>query len=120
MPNNDLRDYVAEHSFDCFVSASSTEGLPISIVEAFSFGIPAVATSAGGTNELVNSQTGILLPVELTPRDLADALLTIKSLSPDEAINMRKAAYDRWKTTFVASDNAKRFCDELLELCENR
>lgn len=120
VPNEYVGEYMAEHPFDCFVSASQTEGLPVSIMEAFSFGIPAVATDAGGTRELVNEKTGILLPVELSARELANALLKIKSLSPEETQALRKGAYDRWKEDFVASENARRFCAELLELCEKR
>ncbi len=117
VPNEYVREYIAEHPFDCFVSASETEGLPVSIMEAFSFGLPSVATDAGGTRELVNEKTGILLPVELSARELADALLKIKSLSSEDAQALRKGAYDRWKEDFVATENARRFCVELMELC---
>ncbi len=120
VPNNELRSYVASHPFDCFVTASSTEGLPVTIIEAFSFGIPAVATDAGGIKEIVTTETGILLPVDITPQQLADAVMQIKSLTPEQTHAMRKAAYEKWKTTFVASENAQRFCDELLALCDNR
>lgn len=118
--NSELRDYVASHPFDCFVTASMSEGLPVSIMEALSFGIPAVATNAGGIYELVNEHTGILLPIELTAQELANAFERIKQLSADETRSMRKAAYEHWRSGFVASDNARALCDELMRLCDQR
>ena len=38
------------------------EGIPVSLIEAMSYGIPVVATDAGGTPELVTPRTGLLVP----------------------------------------------------------
>lgn len=47
---------------DFFVLASLSEGLPLCILEAFSYGIPAVATNVSGTPEIViHEETGILV-----------------------------------------------------------
>lgn len=115
-----LREYVSTHCFDCFVTASETEGLPISIVEASSFGIPAVATNAGGIGEIVRDGGGILLPVELDARTLADALESVKRQTPAEREAMRAAALRIWRESFVASENAERFSAELEGLCRDR
>lgn len=120
VPNKRLREIVAERPFDCFVTASMSEGVPISIVEAASFGIPAVATDAGGIRDIVNEQTGILLPVDCTVSQLADALDSIKRQTPEKRAAMRKAAFDGWRERFVASKNARLFRDRLLRLCEER
>ena len=118
--NQLLREHVASHHFDCFVTASMSEGgVPVSIAEAFSFGIPAVATDAGGICELVNADTGCLLPVDSTAKDIADALERIKSQSAEKTAAMRSAAYEKWRSGFVASDNASRFCHELEQLCSS-
>ena len=39
---------------------SYTEGLPISILEAFSYGLPVISTPVGGIPEIVNSDNGFL------------------------------------------------------------
>ncbi len=49
--------YGSKH-VDAFVNLSESEGVPVSIMEALSFGIPVVATDVGGTGELVNEATG--------------------------------------------------------------
>ena len=83
----DVPDLLA--SADLFVLASAFEGLPVSIMEAMSAGLPVVATSVGGVPEAVEEGvTGLLVP----PRDaaaLADALL---SLANDETTRTRMGA----------------------------
>lgn len=59
---------------DVFVNLSSSEGVPVSIMEALSMGVPTVATAAGGTAELVDEGVGALLPVDLEVGDAARAL----------------------------------------------
>lgn len=62
-------------AFDLLVLASLHEGLPNAVMEAMSAGVPVVATSVGGTKELIiDGETGYLAP----PADsaaLADRIL---------------------------------------------
>ncbi len=46
--------------FDVFLLYSKWEGLPISILEAMSIGLPIVASDINGNNELVSEQNGFL------------------------------------------------------------
>jgi glycosyltransferase involved in cell wall biosynthesis len=49
-------------AFDVFVSASTTEGLPLTILEAMSQGIPVVATAVGAVAEaVIHGETGFLV-----------------------------------------------------------
>ena len=51
--------YLAEA--DLFLLSSNYEGLPLSVLEAMSYGIPVVATNVGGVSEAVlNERTGLL------------------------------------------------------------
>lgn len=53
------------NDFDLFVNMSLSEGIPVSIMEAISFGIPIIATNVGGNAEIVNDETGVLIPVNI-------------------------------------------------------
>ena len=60
---------------DIFILPSYGEGLPMSILEAMSYGIPIIATDVGGIPEVVlNDKTGILIPPGDIDR-LKDAIL---------------------------------------------
>ena len=66
---NDIPQVLPE--FDVFMLSSDTEGLPLSIMEAFAAKVPVAATAAGGTGEAVKHEiTGLLSPVK-DPNELA-------------------------------------------------
>jgi glycosyltransferase involved in cell wall biosynthesis len=47
--------------FDAYVITSHDEGMPLSVLEAMSTGLPIIATPVGALPLLINEQTGILL-----------------------------------------------------------
>jgi len=82
VPHAELLEYYANKSVCAVVLASLDlgrgchEGIPISLVEAMSYGIPVVATTTGGIPELIEPNTGLLVP----PGDsiaLANAIQTL-------------------------------------------
>jgi len=66
------------HALDLFVQSSDYEGTPNAVLEAMAFETPLVATSAGGTAELVeDGRHGLIIPigdVSILTRTLAAAL----------------------------------------------
>jgi glycosyltransferase involved in cell wall biosynthesis len=61
------------------VLPSRSEGLPISILEAFSYGLPAVATAVSGTPEIViPEKTGLLVEPE-NPEQLSQSIMRLLS-----------------------------------------
>jgi len=103
-----------------FVLSSLWEGMPLSLIEAMSVGVPAVATDVGGVGQLLkDGVTGLLVP----PSDaqaLADAIAD--SLDHPEAARDRAAAakemvvreYDtrtmirRWEAVYKYELGSKR------------
>jgi glycosyltransferase involved in cell wall biosynthesis len=52
------------------------EGIPVALIEAMSYGVPVIATAAGGTPELVTPRAGLLVP-PADPDALADAIQSV-------------------------------------------
>lgn len=74
-----FRDNVSDllPEFDVFLTTSLTEGLPLTIYEAFACKIPVVSTKAGGIPEVVtDKKTGFLASVKDSDT-LADSVLKI-------------------------------------------
>lgn len=62
---------------DIYCMTSFSEGLPMSLLQAMSVGIPAVVTNVGGMAEVVkNSRAGLTAPVD-DVRAMADAIVQI-------------------------------------------
>lgn len=71
---------------DVLVNSSDSEGVPVSIMEAMSFGVPAIAPDVGGVSELVDPNVGFLLPESPTSQQIADCLLLVKDKCKDSRI----------------------------------
>jgi glycosyltransferase involved in cell wall biosynthesis len=60
---------------DAFVMSSKSEGLPMSLLQAFSIGLPAIVTDVGGMAEVVRlAQAGLTVSAS-DPADMAAAIL---------------------------------------------
>src|SRR5208282_3118951 len=59
---------------DLFVNSSVTEGLPVSLLEAMSVGLPAVVTDVGGMGEISRLSGAITLVPSSDPEGMAEAL----------------------------------------------
>lgn len=57
---SDMPDFY--NALDVFVLPSRKEGLPLSLLEAQSCGVPVIATDVGGVKEAVCHQTGTIVP----------------------------------------------------------
>ncbi|MDI1235298.1 MAG: glycosyltransferase [bacterium] len=106
--------YESKH-FDFLVSLSTSEGLPVSMMEAISHGIPIISTNVGGCVEIVNSTTGHLIPKDFSNELLASLILNCKS---DKFNNKkaRKAIVDFWKGNFFYKANYTIFAKDILAL----
>ena len=116
IPNEAVKAYYADHPIDVFVNLSDIEGLPISIMEAISYGIPVIATNVGGTSEIVNSETGFLLDADITPESVKNALLNYYNYGLETKKRLRDSAFNYWKVNFDAKTNLKVFFNQVDDL----
>jgi glycosyltransferase involved in cell wall biosynthesis len=92
--------------FDIFVLASAWEGLSLSLLEAMAVKLPVVATSVGGTPEVVlHEQTGLLVP----PGDVSSLYIAIHSLISNAELRtqMGNAGWQRVTDNFTMLSTVK-------------
>lgn len=119
IPNWQVLEYYSDHTVDLFITLSRYDGIPVSIMEAMSFGIPALATNVGGVSEIViNGKTGFLLDQEVEPKDVAEVIQKVASMPESEYNALRKEAKNIWGTFYSADINYPAFCEKVLSLRE--
>ena len=98
------------------VNTSVSEGLPVTMMEAFSMGIPVMGTNVGGVSELVSEDTGVLLPSNPSPEQVAAALTDFANLPKCHWERRSANCRSLWEQSLNAEKNAKAFADQLLAL----
>lgn len=114
--NRELMRFYSENEIDIFINTSSIEGLPVSIMEAMSFGIPVIATNVGGSSEIVNKSNGILLSADPTEKEISIALNTLLKMSEKDFLIYRQNAFQTWQKHYNAKQNYNIFVEELSKL----
>ena len=104
--NSDVIDFYRKTPVDLFVNVSDTEGLPVSIMEAISFGIPVLATDVGGVSEIVKINfNGELLHVDFSDGDFASAIKMYYQSGEEKKKTRRQNARLYWEQNFNAEKN---------------
>ncbi len=80
-----------------FILISKHEGLPLSILEAMSAGLPVIASNVGGIKEEVDESCGIL--VSNTKEDIARALITLSDEAKQK--QMGESARKKFEENFT-------------------
>jgi colanic acid/amylovoran biosynthesis glycosyltransferase len=108
MSIQDVFSFYKNNMIDAFINVSSTEGLPVTLMEAISFDVPIIGTDVGGTSEIVTSETGILLSSNPSCQEIAKALFEIqkRKLHPKSF----------WEKNFNADINYPAFIREISDL----
>lgn len=116
VPNSEIIQFYQSTPVSLFVNVSTTEGVPVSVMESFSFGIPVLATRAGGTGELVNEQAGILLNVDTSAAEVSSAITKFSRMSTLEQEKMRTGARERYEAMASAPINYPAFYKTILQI----
>ena len=114
MANADVRKFLGSEPVDLLLNASKSEGVPVSVMEAMSHGIPAIAPDVGGLAELVSDGCGRLVAGNPAPSVLATAV--DQMLSCLKQAPLRQRAREKINHDFSAARNYPMFVKEVLEL----
>lgn len=110
-------ELLASGAFHLFVNVSKSEGLPVSIMEAMSFGIPVLATAVGGAAEIVeNGVNGLIIPENVTVQDLVSSLEYFNGMPLDMKQQWSYYAKQTWLSSFNSEKNHVKFAEKILAL----
>lgn len=112
--NADVFEYYRKNPVDLFVNVSNTEGLPVSIMEAVSFGVPVLATNVGGVAEIVrNNYNGRVISPDFTDDELAYEIKRFALADEEERSKIKRNARLYWEENFNADKNYTEFAEKI-------
>ncbi len=103
--NEKILEFYEYNHIDCLISVSTTEGVPVSMMEAISHGIPLLSTDVGGCKEIVTNETGLLLPQNYSQEEFNSKLSEII----ENRETYTKSTIDFYNATFNAEHNYSAF-----------
>jgi len=116
LDNESVKEFLYGNYFDCFVSTTESEGLPVSMMEAISFGIPVIASDVGGVHEIVTKETGILIDPDNCVETLINALRNIAAMTSQDMEALRRSCRKYWEDNYRAETQYPLFVSTLSEL----
>ncbi len=110
-PNEKVYKFYLENEVDIFMNVSSSEGVPVSIMEAMSCHIPIIAPDIGGMKDMLKSEeNGLLLSSKCSIEEIVTALSKI-SFFKKEII--RGNAYKVFLEKYNADKNYTLFVENI-------
>ena len=116
MSHDEVMKFYRQTPVDLFMLTSKSEGVPVSIMEALSFGIPVMATAVGGVPELVSDDVGCLLPANPTVEEVKQRLLDFIDLPMCAREMKRRQARAVWETGWNGAVNFRKFALEISKI----
>lgn len=114
LPNNEIVPYYIGEKVDLFINYSKSEGIPVSIMEALSCGIPVFAPDVGGISEIIDDTNGYLFNADDSPESVSASIF--KDLEQNNLPRKGKHARNRWENEYHLQKNYDAFAKSLLTL----
>ncbi len=112
--NENILDFYSTNFVDMFINLSTHEGIPVSIMEAFSAAIPVLATNVGGVGEIVDENCGFIIEKEFNVDLVAKKLEVFLKASLEIQIEKRRNARLQWEKKYNAEKNYNNFYKHLM------
>lgn len=120
-PSSFVRTYHLNPDLCAFVNVSSSEGVPVTIMEALACSLPVIATDAGGTYELVkDGVNGTLLDLHPSADAIADAIIESFTLKPDSTRERAANARETWSQLSNSEQLYSSFARELKDRLQDQ
>lgn len=115
--NSEVIAEMEDQKYSFLVNYSESEGVPVTIMEAFSCYLPVIAGDVGGIGELVKDQVnGFVDSYDPTEKSLVKMLIKAMNCSETEYSALSQNSYETWKNMADARANYQKFTQQLLDL----
>lgn len=114
--NKVILEFYKNNAVNLFINLSDSEGIPVSIMEAMSFGIPCIATNVGGTSEIVVNEINGYLINDEDDKYIASKVDCIASMNGESYKQFRAEARNTWEQKFNADKNYRAFVEEIKNI----
>ncbi|MBI1770583.1 MAG: glycosyltransferase [Bacteroidetes bacterium] len=114
--NPTLLKFYQENFVSLLVNTSSSEGIPVSIMEAQSCGVPCIGMDVGGVREIISKERGLLLSPDATPLQIAETINSVLTLPEEAYTELRASAFVNWDTNFNAKKNFPAFIQAIQNI----
>lgn len=111
IPNKEFLHYLQQTPVDLFISTSESEGLPVSLMESVSFGIPILATNVGGVAEIANEKTGYLIEKDFDITEAAQIIANHSKKKQDAIATLKKSTRQFYLENFNSDTNYLKFIE---------
>ena len=114
---DELFKVFAERKINLLINLSSTEGTPVSMMEALSFGVPIIGTAVGGVPEIVeDNKNGFLLPADANAVAVAEKIKFYFNLPIEKKQELSLNARKMWEERFNSDTNSQVLVKRLLSI----
>ena len=112
--NKEVLEFYEKNQVDLFINTSRFEGLPVSIMEAYSYSIPAIAPDIGGVKEIIDDkENGCIFSPDASSEEIAEIIKYFVEMPDNVYLNMRQNAFSKWQSHFDAEKNYKNFVESM-------
>lgn len=117
--NEHIRRFYEEEYVDCFITVSSTEGCPVSVMEAMAAGIPLIGTSVGELPLMIQGN-GILMKEDPELEEIVAAISTMIELPEKTKKKMREKSRKLWKNYYDSDINSKKIAEDIVQFSKKK
>lgn len=108
--NKEILKFYKENKIDLFINVSESEGIPVTMMEAMSMGIPCIGTNVGGVSEIITENySGYLINKDFDNLDVIKIINNYRYSDEDLKKSFCFNAYETWNKKFNADKNFRDF-----------
>jgi len=115
--NSMLKTKLFEYASNALlINTSTSEGIPVSMMEAMSFGIPCIGPDVGGISEIISDGfNGYLLRPHVSIKETVDKILFFYNSDTANKSRLKENAFNTWAKNYNANTNYPHFINQAFK-----